>query len=180
MSMNAITLKLAMMEALENSRGRRSKREQTTTNTDNHTCTRLNLNVDGKGSSEQTQKKIDLQALRQKYNHMDLGRRAAPRYSVRVSVLAFNNHDSFRTESVNLSESGVLLKDLLPKSFMDGAFDLVMLVRHPETNETHRLMFKAKAVGGPLRSGRVSFNSSAGQTAELLQSLLADLTPHLF
>lgn len=88
-----------------------------------------------------------------------------------------NRGASFRTESLNISESGALLKDMLPTNFMDTSFEVLITYNCPETKKQQRLMFTGEAVGGPLRSSRVSFKSSANKTAELLQGLFVDLTP---
>jgi hypothetical protein len=181
--MNAISAKLALLEA-DSSTERRSKRRRGSS--DELTFTNASITMlDGISSEELRalregpQQAIDLEVLKRKYEGFaGLGRRIAPRFSLNLSVVIMNHKgSSFRTESLNISESGALLKDMLPPNFMDSTFEILITYTCPETKTPQRLMFTGEAVGGPLRTPRVSFKSSANKTAELLQSLFVDLTP---
>lgn len=180
MSMNAISAKLALLEADSSSRRKRRRSSEDTSFTEASITLLEGISADElKSLREGPQTPIDLNALKKKYEGFaGLGRRIAPRFSLNLQVVIINSRgSSFRTESLNISESGALLKDMLPPNFMDSAFEVLITYNCPETRKPQRLMFTGEAVGGPLRSSRVSFKSSANKTAELLQGLFVDLTP---
>ncbi len=183
MSMNAISTKLALLES-DSSPQRRSRRRRDSS--DDLTFTDASMTLLGDISSEELkalregpQQIIDLEHLKRKYDGFaGLGRRIAPRFPLNLSVVIVNHKgSSFRTQSLNISESGALLKDMLPPNFMDSIFEILITYTCPQAKTPRHLMFTGQAVGGPLRTPRVSFKSSANKTAELLQTLFADLTP---
>jgi hypothetical protein len=177
MSMNAISAKMERNRA----RARRKLREQY----DDEYTDELNLNVEADGISgkefrnlrKKKHESVDLDALKKKYQGMDLGRRIAPRFPINMSVVVFSQNTSFRTESLNISATGVLLKDLLPASFMEAPIEVLFIYENPRTGHKQHMLFGAMAVGGPLRSARVTFKSSVHQSAELLEGLFVGLTP---
>ena len=123
-------------------------------------------------------KKIDLHELKKKYEKSaGLGRRIAPRFSVQVSAVVFTPTYSFRTKTLNISASGALLEDLLPPEFMLSKIEILLVYTEARTGERHRLLFRGKPVGGPLRTARIQFEDSAKHALETLQNLFAELTP---
>ena len=113
-----------------------------------------------------------LQASKPMRKHGD--RRIAPRFSVEVTVLIVTAQKSFRTASENISESGILLKDLLPPDFMNSPFEVLIFEKQQERAS---MMFRGHAVGGPLRTRRVTFKATNPQSQQNLGQLLADREP---
>lgn len=180
MSMNAISARLAQ----KNSRDESSQDE--TTNTDSllsiHDVTPAHLDGfstdDLRKLREGPAKVVNLEELKQRYEGMTgLGRRIAPRFSVEMTVVIFSSNQSFRTRSLNVSATGVLLHDLLPVSFMSTKIEVLLIHEDPATRAKRHLLFHGEAVGGPLRTQRVVFKASAQKAAETLQGLLVGLTP---
>ena len=138
----------------------------------------LGLQIQEIGRSSEAYEKIDLHALKKKYEKsLGLGRRVAPRFSVQISAVVFTSQVSFRTKTLNISASGVLLEDLLPPEFMKSKIEILFIYTEARTGQRHHLLFRGRPVGGPLRSARVQFEDSAKRALETLQSLFAELTP---
>lgn len=172
MGMNSFSWKMDLLAA------RRKKRssEETDSITITKTLTQL------EGLSQETMRDlrgqpleaIDLDFLKKKYaDTPNLGRRVAPRFELKLSVVAFSASQSFRTESLNISETGALLKDSLPLSFFNQPFEILFTYENPRTGSKHHLLFNAKAVSG----ARISFQSAAETAKASLQTLFHGLEP---
>lgn len=121
---------------------------------------------------------ISLEQLKKKNINFDgLGRRNSPRFELKFTIIAIGKRESFRCQTVNISESGALLSDLLPTTFMTESFDLVMIMTEPQSQKTKYLLFTAKAVGGPLRTNRILFRETTSQSSEQLKSRLSEEVP---
>lgn len=118
---------------------------------------------------------VDIAALKRKYSGYHQGRRVAPRYGINLSVILYTVTKSFRTNSVNVSASGVLLKDHVPEEFMKETFDVVFVDQN--SKDRRYMVFRAKVVGGPVKSDRITFLSSISNSQEVLMNVLDDLTP---
>jgi hypothetical protein len=129
-----------------------------------------------KNIRSQSQNVIDLDQLRLKYSDKSLGRRSAPRYSIRFEVVLMSSKKSFRTKTLNISESGALLTHLVPAEFTREVFE-VLFTSVNESGKKEYYLFHAKTVGGPLRSNRIHFVKSMGDSAERLNDLFEKLTP---
>ena len=123
-------------------------------------------------------KVVDLENLKKKYSAYEgLGRRIAPRFCLKMTAVVLNHKMSFRTESINISESGVLLKDLLPQDMMKEPFEIVLIHEDDQTGTKTHLLFQGEAVGGPLRTPRITFKAAVEKSQERLLDLVQDLTP---
>jgi hypothetical protein len=118
---------------------------------------------------------VDINALKKKYSGFHQGRRIAPRYGVSLHVILYTVTKSFRTSSVNISASGVLLKDYVPEEFLKESFDVVFVDQ--ADSDRRYMVFRAKAVGGPVKTDRITFLSSISNSQEVLMNVLDDLTP---
>lgn len=190
MGMNAISMKAAAAaetsESSSKRRKRRSRRREARVEESAHYQTDefsitvlegLDYNI-LKQLSEATFKPVNLEELKKRYEHVGgLGRRIAPRFALKMSTVVFNSKGSFKTETMNISSSGVLLRDTLPDTFMNGDFDILLIHENPDSGQKSHLLFRGEAVGGPLRSGRVTFRSAAKSAVELLHKLFSDMTP---
>jgi len=119
---------------------------------------------------------IDINQLRKKYEDRSLGRRSAPRYAVDFEVVVITSYKSFRSKTVNISETGALLADLIPLEFTRGVFE-VLFTAVDESGKRQYFLFHAKSADGPLRSKRIQFIKSKGDSAKRFNELIEQLTP---
>ena len=122
-------------------------------------------------------KPVNLENLKES-NWLDRGpaRRRAPRYHLRLTVLVCNPFKTFRTESLNVSVAGVLLKDLMPDEFSRQPFEVLLIAESSDGKKTY-MLFRGRSVDAPLRSNRVIFDSLTPDSEAKLTSLIEDLTP---
>jgi hypothetical protein len=119
---------------------------------------------------------INFDDLRLQYKDTKPGRRIAPRYQVTMEVIILTQNRSFRTTSINVSLSGALLKDPLPKEFMNCQALEIILIQSGQ-GQVNRLLFRGKAVGGPLSSARITFIEVTGNSQIELQRSFKNLEP---
>jgi hypothetical protein len=124
----------------------------------------------------ETEEVIDLGQLRNKYADLKLGRRSTPRYAVSIEVLLMCSKRSMRTKTVNISETGALLLDLIPSELAKETFE-VLFTAINEQGRKEFFLFHAKAVDAPLRTKRIYFIKSLGQSSVRLHDLIENLTP---
>jgi hypothetical protein len=118
---------------------------------------------------------VDLERLKIKWpEDQKQGTRKAPRYNLSIPVLICNNNKVFRTETENISMSGLLLKDTLPEDFSRHAFD-VILIEKDEPFEKKYLLFRGRAAEGKLRTERVYFELSAKDSQQKLSEMIEQL-----
>ncbi len=99
-------------------------------------------------------------------------RRAEPRHNFKIEVVIVSKSRSFRTYSKNISITGTLLEDEVPKDFLNKPFDLIV-VNPFETNRTKaRLLFKAKIVGDFVDPRRLMFIEQDSEMTIKLNALL--------
>jgi hypothetical protein len=119
---------------------------------------------------------VDLSKLRTGWTDTSgMGRRKCPRYNIRLDVLICNYHKAFRTKTLDVSLTGLKLKDLLPEEFSNGFFD-VMLIDENLGEKTY-ILFRGRVVPGKFRTRRVVFESLAADSAADLMKLVEGLTP---
>lgn len=119
---------------------------------------------------------VDLAKLKKNWIETDGDRRFAPRFELKLTVLVCNHRKAFRTETMNVSVSGLLLKDVLPLEFSSSTFEVIVIEETAGRSKNY-LLFRGKAVDGPIRTPRVIFESLAADTEAKLMALLSDLTP---
>lgn len=119
---------------------------------------------------------VDLSKLKNNWTENEDDRRIAPRFELKLTVLVCNHRKAFRTETKNVSVSGLLLKDVLPLEFSSNSFEVVVIEEVAGRSKNY-LLFRGKAVAGPFRTPRVIFESLAADTEAKLLALLTNLTP---
>ena len=97
-------------------------------------------------------------------------KRIMPRFEVDVEIVAFANNSSFRTRTLNLSLTGALLKDSLPKDYADHPIEVVVV--ESRNGKKNRILLKAKAVGGPFRTPRITFVGIGSRETQGLQDII--------
>lgn len=104
------------------------------------------------------------------------GRRTSPRFNASMTVLIFNHKKAFRSQTENISLSGLLLTDTLPEEFSKNYFDVV-IIQETEAGRKNYLLFRGRAIQGRLRTPRVVFESLAHDSQQKLSKLCKNLEP---
>jgi len=120
---------------------------------------------------------INFEEMKRQYtDKFPPGRRIAPRYEINLEVIILTQTKSFRTRSLNVSASGALLKDSLPKDFLSSqTLEIIFIMT--DRNNKNRLLFKGRAVGGTESSCRITFLESGANSQFELQRAFKDLSP---
>lgn len=84
-------------------------------------------------------------------------RRRDPRHNFKIEIVLVSKERSFRTYSKNMSISGTLLEDEIPRDFLNKPFDLIIVNPFESDPAKARLLFKAKIVGDMKDSRRLTF-----------------------
>jgi hypothetical protein len=99
-------------------------------------------------------------------------RRRDARHNYRIEVVLVSKTTSFRTYSKNISLSGTLLEDEIPKEFLKKPFDLIILNPFETDPAKSRLLFRAKIVGELTDPRRLMFIEQDVQMTLKLDALL--------
>lgn len=100
------------------------------------------------------------------------GRRLNPRHNFKIEILIISKMNTFRTYSKNISLSGTMLEDEVPKDYLKNHFELV-IINPLETNPAQsRLLFKAKIVGDLTDSRRLMFIEQDETMTQRLDAML--------
>ena len=99
-------------------------------------------------------------------------RRRALRHNFKLEIVLINKDGSFRTFSKNISATGTLLQDSIPKSFLNKPFDLVIINRFEPDPQKARLLFKAHIVGDLTNPRRLMFVNVDDSMIARLEALL--------
>lgn len=121
-------------------------------------------------------KPVDLDSLKKEYSaDHDPGRRIAPRFDIEMTVLICNYRKAFRTKTENISATGFRLKDVLPLEFSSLTFDVILIDEKDPQHKTY-LIFKGKAIEGPLRTNRLILEGTAASNDRKLVEIIKKLT----
>lgn len=126
--------------------------------------------------SEFSYRPINVPHLQSLWKDRENGRRVAPRFKLTLDVLIVTPHKAFRTQTENISATGLLLKDLLPESFSSQRFE-ILLILYKSNGKPSYLLFRGTAVDNPMRTRRVRFEFNTRESEARLNQLLARLTP---
>lgn len=118
---------------------------------------------------------VDLQRLKREYPDSSEGRRAGARYCLRVTVLICNHQKAFRTQTENVSYSGLLTKDQLPETFQKGFFD-VLLIDESQIGKKQYVLFRGTLVDGASSTRRVRFEAFGADAERKLTALFSEVT----
>lgn len=119
---------------------------------------------------------VDLEQFKKNWNDPKPGYRKSPRFALNLSVLVCNRFKTFRSESENISLSGILIKDLMPEEFSQEQFEIILIEENGESQNKY-LLFRGKTIDGPLRTNRFKFDSLTPATELQLLELISTLTP---
>jgi len=116
---------------------------------------------------------VNLSALKKSFSgDSTLGRRGDLRYEVSMTAIVYTRTASFRTESVDVSGSGVQFKDQLPEEFINRPIEILFVHEDPHTGRKTHLILQGVAVGHGLNTPRAKFNRLAPRLSQILQRLL--------
>lgn len=103
-------------------------------------------------------------------------KRTSVRYAAALDViLVTKSGKSFRTISLNISMTGILLEAPIPKEFFGGVFDLIIGNRMESDPKKTRFLFRGRLVGDLTDPKRLTFVEPTKETASQLQALLQSL-----
>ncbi len=98
-------------------------------------------------------------------------RRRANRVEKKIEVLVAAGGKSFRTHTVNISMTGVMLEKAIPPELQGGPFEIVFIL---QKNGTRRqLAFQGKVVGDLKDRRRLVFGDLSSGSERLLEELFA-------
>ncbi len=103
------------------------------------------------------------------------GRRLAPRHEIKITVVLYTNHRSFRTSTMNVSAGGAMLQDQLPSSFASEPFDILFIYEDSSLSKKRYFMMKGQAVGTQLQTNRVQFKGASPSTKESFHKFVEEL-----
>lgn len=98
-----------------------------------------------------------LQKAAQKPEPSGADRRRDPRHKFKIEVVLVSKVRSFRTYSKDISLSGTMLEDEIPKDFLNKPFDLIIVNPFEPDPSKARLLFRAKIVGDLTDPRRLMF-----------------------
>lgn len=84
-------------------------------------------------------------------------RRRDPRHNFKIEVVLVSKVRSFRTYSKDISLSGTMLEDEIPRDFLNKPFDLIIVNPFEPDPAKARLLFRAKIVGDLADPRRLMF-----------------------
>lgn len=84
-------------------------------------------------------------------------RRRDPRHNFKIEVVLVSKARSFRTYSKNISLSGTMLENEIPRDFLNAHFDLIIVNPFEGDPSKARLLFRAKIVGDVKDPRRLMF-----------------------
>lgn len=84
-------------------------------------------------------------------------RRRDARHNFKIEVVLVSKVRSFRTYSKDISLSGTMLEDEIPKDFLNKPFDLIIVNPFDPDPSKARLLFRAKIVGDLTDARRLMF-----------------------
>ncbi|KYG60527.1 PilZ domain-containing protein [Bdellovibrio bacteriovorus] len=116
----------------------------------------LDLKKIAKIKPESTKKKAD-PAPAPKAEPSGADRRRDPRHNFKIEVVLVSKIRSFRTYSKNISLSGTMLEDEIPRDFLNKPFDLIIVNPFEPDPSKARLLFRAKIVGDMTDPRRLMF-----------------------
>lgn len=107
------------------------------------------------------------------------GRREAPRFAKNLTAVIYQNNQSFRTSTQNISAGGALLKDSLPREFQYGKIEILFIQEDDPKQSKQYFMFKGEALANTGPTNRIKFTSASKAAQDALSNLLKQLDPKL-
>ena len=103
-------------------------------------------------------------------------RRQQPRHNFKIEILLVSSTSTFKSYSKNISLTGTMLEDEVPKEFTAKQFDLVIVNPFEMDPRKAKLLFNAKIVGDFIDRRRLSFFAEPKMTEQLNALLQAYMT----
>lgn len=104
-------------------------------------------------------------------------RRMSPRHDFKIeAVLVTKKGSSFRTYSKNISLTGTLLEDEIPKDFIHRQFEMILVNKFEKDPRKSRVHLTGKIIGDIADPRRLIFLEQDDETAKKLTKLIDDYT----
>lgn len=103
-------------------------------------------------------------------------RRQQPRHNFKIEIVLVAPTSTFKSYSQNISLTGTMLEDEVPKEFTAKQFDLIIVNPFEMDPRKAKLLFKAKIVGDFIDRRRLSFFAEPKMTEQLNALLQAYMT----
>ncbi|MCS6837501.1 MAG: PilZ domain-containing protein, partial [Bdellovibrionaceae bacterium] len=129
------------------------------------------------GSSAPSQKQFSSNHLGMTEKTVPTGhfeKRSAPRYPFHFDVVIMGQKRSVRTYSENISESGILVADLLPIEFNKENLEILVIVKD-EQGRSEYFLFHGRTIDSVIRSKRIQFVRTVANSKEKLVQLFEKL-----
>lgn len=105
----------------------------------------------------------------------ELERRKQKRHELKIeAVLVTKKGTSFRTHSTNISMTGTLLEDEIPKDFFNRPFEMILINRSVIDPKRNRVHLTGRIVGDLSNPRRLVFVEQDKEVAERLHLLISD------
>ncbi|MEY4615982.1 MAG: hypothetical protein RJB66_942 [Pseudomonadota bacterium] len=102
---------------------------------------------------------------------LGVDRRRSARVTKKIEVIIASGGKSFRTQTVNLSSSGVLLDKAIPFDLKSGPFEIVFIIDSPAGKK--QFAFQGKVSGDLQDRRRLVFSDLTSKTQKMLNDLIA-------
>ena len=132
----------------------------------------LDLSKIRKIKPDTTKKKSPIQQKNKDASPPEAERRRHERHNFKIEVVLVSKTRSFRTYSKNISITGTMLENEIPKEFLKKPFDLIVVNPFEPDVRKSRLLFKAKIVGDLEDPRRLMFLERDNEMAARLEALL--------
>lgn len=107
-------------------------------------------------------------------------RRLTPRHDFRIeAILLTKKGTSFRTYSKNISLTGTLLEDEMPKEFIHRPFEMILLNKFEKDPRKSRVHLTSKIIGDISDPRRLMFVEQDDETKSKLEKLIQDYMTQL-
>ena len=87
------------------------------------------------------------------------GTKESPRYDAQLNVVLFCKGASFKSKTINVSVTGMLIEDAIPIRFVNQLLDIVIFEKEDRVEDT--FLLKGFGTDAPFRSKGVEFTQSS-------------------
>ena len=106
-------------------------------------------------------------------------RRASRRLTVRLEVILINkNGRTFRSDSIDISKGGTMLRDELPQEFVNCRFDMILVNKFEKDPSKGRVHMQCRVVGDYKNPRRLMFLDPDSGTLRRLEAMLKSYAEH--
>lgn len=101
-------------------------------------------------------------------------RRKRPRHDFRFEIIIFTDKKSFKTLSTNISTTGILIQEDLPKDMLNQNLQVILINKMDDNPSTNKFFFDGKIVGDIINPKRISFENMTDEMVKKLEVMFAN------